>query len=168
MAVAIRQALKLARPLANRKVKRMKTLRVEMTLASVSVVVERELDEVAMDKFAKLGMASDGYRAVATKAFKGVKDRAALAYDVAEPLVSKAFTDAGYKVISTELYVAPTAEAEMKKAKAVYAEAVKAGTLEKLVAKLKLDPGANEQAAVEAIHAKLYPSKESVLAALLK
>lgn len=87
-----------------------------MTLAGVSLVAERELDEAGMDKYAKLGLASEGYRAVATKAFKGVKDREALGYEKAEPLVIKAFTDSGYKVISTEVYVAPEKESEMKRA----------------------------------------------------
>lgn len=106
-----------------------KTLRIELTLANVSVVVEREMNDESWEKFAKLGMASDGYRAVATKAFKGVKDRASLAYETAEPLVSKAFTDAGYKVVSTEKYVAPEKESEMKRATAMFDDFVKRGVL---------------------------------------
>ena len=144
-----------------------KTLRIEMTLAGVAMVIEREMTAESWDKFAKLGMASDGYRAVATKAFKGVKERDSLGFDKAEPLLQKAFAEAGYRVVSTEAYVAPTAEAEMKSARKEYAAQIaKGATVVGLAHKLKV--AADEESVVKAIHAILYPGKDALLAALTK
>ena len=126
-----------------------------MTLAGVSMVIEREMTAESWDKFAKLGMASDGYRAVATKAFKGVKERDSLEFDKAEPLLQKAFAEAGYRVVSTEAYVAPEKEKEMKRATTMFEDFGKRGVLAEKAAIVGCKADASADVFIAAIHAYL-------------
>lgn len=131
------------------------------------MVIEAEPDAEQMDKLAKLGLASEIYRTTASKAFKGVEKRDELTFEDAKSRLEKAITDAGYRLVSAEPYVAPEKQAEMKKATTAYEDAVKAGQLDHIAKKLKVD-AADKDAVIAAIHRKLFPSKADVMEMLTK
>lgn len=109
----------------------MKQIRIEATLAGVALVIEGSFDEAGIDKLAKAGMASELYRATATKAFKGVK-REELAYEEAEKRIRTSLPE-GWTLVNAEPYVAPEKAEANKRASKLVADAIANGKLDKLV-----------------------------------
>jgi hypothetical protein len=133
-----------------------KTLRIELTLADVAMVLEKQYPievPAELEADCKVAMASTAYRAGASKAFKGVKDRAALPYENRVNRLTMGLGEVGLAIISHEPYVAPEKAEFGKKAAALLATAKEKNRTEYLAEQIGYEGDTTDEAEfLKAIH----------------
>lgn len=133
-----------------------KTLRIEATLADVSLVLEQEFAvevPAELQAIVKSGMASVAYRAGASKAFKGVKDRSTLTYEQKVAALTNGMKAVNMTIVSHEAYVAPEKETGMVKATKEYEKALGLSKLVKLAEVVEYAGNVNDKPKmIAAIH----------------
>lgn len=128
-------------------------VREEMTLAGVSLVVSFEAKPEEIEKLAKAYMRDVMYRTVASKAFKGVEKRKELTFEKADELIRKAMPSE-FVLVSSEPYVAPEKQSEMKRATKLFDDlnAKGAEAVAKAAKNLGLEDNASSDEIIQAIH----------------
>lgn len=92
---------------------------IEITLAGVDCKVALDIAKEAEEKYILAGMASEAYRSVAAVAFKGIKDRTALAYDDAKAKLEAAFKGEKWEVLEMAKHVKGEAAVSRKMAESM-------------------------------------------------